>query len=158
MRCSLRAVGCRGIDDDDVLDREELVAMGEGGRRRPASALAEPTAAAEQPTRAAAQESPVPSIRAAAPAATPARTGSARRDTQATRAISPPSTTTRAPNLPSSTPRRAADEFANPTGAKISVLAANRGLLIARTEFWHPTRIKRGDRLGGLIHEYGLAA
>src|SRR6266545_5342438 len=43
---------------------------------RPASALAEPTAAAEQPTRAAAQESPVPSSRAAAPAATPARTGS----------------------------------------------------------------------------------
>src|SRR6266545_1862681 len=64
---------------------------------RPASALAEPTAAAEQPTRAAAQESPVPSSRAAAPAATPARTGSARRDTQATKAISPPSTTTRAP-------------------------------------------------------------
>jgi hypothetical protein len=28
---------------------------------------------------------------------------------------SPPSTTTRAPNLPSSTPRRAADKFANPT-------------------------------------------
>src|SRR6266545_4584140 len=68
---------------------------------RPASALAEPTAAAEQPTRAAAQGSPVPSSRAAAPAATAARTDSARRDTQSTRAISPPSTTTRAPNLPS---------------------------------------------------------
>ena len=56
---------------------------------RPASALAEPTAAAEQPTRAAAQESPVPSSRAAAPGATPARTSSARRDRQAIKASEP---------------------------------------------------------------------
>src|SRR6266536_5781760 len=41
--------------------------------------------------------SPTPSSDAAAPAATPARTGSARRDTQTTRASSPPSTTARAP-------------------------------------------------------------
>jgi hypothetical protein len=83
---------------------------------QPASASAEPTDAAEQPPRGEAQESPAPSIDATVPTATPARTGSARRDTQTTRAISPPSTTTRAPNLPSLTPRRATDEFANPTG------------------------------------------
>jgi hypothetical protein len=50
-----------------------------------------------------------------------------------TRAISPPSTTTRAPNLPSSTLRRAADEFANPTGSYLSdilpaLLVASIGL------------------------------
>ncbi len=53
---------------------------------------------------------------AAAPAATPARTGSGRRDTQTTRASSPPSTMARAPKLASRTPQSAADEFANPTG------------------------------------------
>src|SRR6266536_6340672 len=88
---------------------------------QPASASAESTDAAEQSARGEAQESPTPSTDATVPTATPARTGSARRDTQTTRAISPPSATTRAPNLPRSTPRRAADEFANPT----AILAYN---------------------------------
>src|SRR5947207_7699670 len=60
--------------------------------------------------------SPTPSSDAAAPAATPGRTGSGQRDNQTTRASSLPRPRhERAPNLASSTLWRAADEFANPT-------------------------------------------
>src|SRR6266545_2856689 len=63
---------------------------------QPASASGEP-AGEGSPAHAATRESRVPSSDPAAPTNTPARTGSERRDTQTTRAISPPSTTTRAP-------------------------------------------------------------
>jgi hypothetical protein len=64
--------------------------------------------------RVATRESRVPSSDAVAPTNTPARTGSERRDTQTTRAINPPSTTTRAPNLPSWTPPESSGRVCEP--------------------------------------------
>ena len=75
-----------------------------------------PPAGAGSPAHGGGRGSPTPSSDAAAPAATPARTGSARRDTQTTRASSPPSTTTTSAEPTELDAQRAADEFANPTG------------------------------------------